>query len=160
MRAATAASGAIAGLVAAALIVACSKQTPRTQSDERFVKLGLITQLWMQIRGFRAEAGMELDPPQALELQWRGKTVNEASRVCPDGHDVPKACGEVCSLAENICDNAEAICGLADELGKDDRLAQEKCTSAKASCREAKQRCCACSAAPPDASVPPAGVKP
>lgn len=146
-----------AGLLVAALIIGCATSKPRTTTtDDRFVKLGLITQLWMQIRGFRAEAGMELDPPQALELQWRGKTVNEAARVCTEGHPVPRTCGEVCSLADNICDNAEAICGLADEIGKQDRLAQEKCASAKASCREAKQRCCACSEAPPESSVSPA----
>ena len=38
---------------------------------------------------------------------------------------------------------------IADDLGKDDDYAQEKCTSAKASCREAKQRCCNCSESTP-----------
>ena len=33
----------------------------------------------------------------------------------------------------------------AELLGKTDHDAQDKCTSAKASCREAKQRCCNCS---------------
>jgi hypothetical protein len=88
---------------------------------------------------------MDLDPPAQLLQMTRGKSVREAARSCPADHAVPTVCNDVCSLAENICDNAERICTLADELGKDDDFAQQKCTSAKASCREAKQRCCGCS---------------
>ena len=69
--------------------------------------------------------------------------------MCADDHKVPTTCDDVCSLADAICDNAEAICTIADELGKDDDFAQDKCTSAKASCREAKQKCCGCSSENP-----------
>jgi hypothetical protein len=58
---------------------------------------------------------------------------------------VPETCNDVCSLADAICDNAEQICILADELGKQDTWAQGKCASAKASCRDAKKKCCGCS---------------
>ncbi|MGE0870139.1 MAG: hypothetical protein AB7P03_16360 [Kofleriaceae bacterium] len=108
-----------------------------------------ISNLWTQIRGWRREAKMDLDPSPQMLLQLGGKPVGEAAHVCPDGHPVPKACDDICSLADAICDNAEAICGIADELGKDDDFAQQKCTSAKASCREAKQRCCDCSESDP-----------
>ena len=103
-----------------------------------------ITALWTQIRQWRHEAGMDLEPSPIL-ISQPPKTVSDAKRVCPDNHQVPKSCTDICSIADAICDNAEAICGLADELGKGDDFAQGKCTSAKTSCREAKQRCCGCS---------------
>jgi hypothetical protein len=115
-----------------------------------------IIALWTQIRGFRRDAHMDLDPSPSTELQWRQHSVGDAARVCPDGHLVPRSCGEICSLADAICDNAEAICSIADELGKDDQAAQEKCSSAKASCGEAKQRCCNCSSASPTDPAPEA----
>jgi hypothetical protein len=131
--------------VIAGLLLSCARRTPAPLPDPRPQKMTEIITLWTQIRQWRHEAHMDLDPNPTTELQWRSRSVSEAARVCPDGHVVPKACGEVCDLAVAICDNAEAICGLADELGKTDQAAQEKCTSAKASCREAKQRCCNCS---------------
>jgi hypothetical protein len=106
-----------------------------------------INQLWVQIRDWRYDAGWPVDPPRTMELQSSGKTVREAKRVCPDEHVIPKTCGDTCTLANAICDNAETICNIADELGKTDP-SQEKCTSAKASCREAKQRCCDCKPTP------------
>jgi len=110
----------------------------------RMQKQNQITALWTQIRDWRREAGMDVDPSPVLIAQ-PPPTVSDAKRVCPDNHKVPATCNDICSLADAICDNAEAICGLADELGKQDDFAQGKCTSAKASCREAKQRCCGCS---------------
>jgi hypothetical protein len=107
-----------------------------------------ITALWTQIRDWRHQAHMELDPPAQALLMLRDKSVRDAERVCPDGHQVPATCGDVCNLADDICDNAERICEIADQLGKQDDFAQQKCTSAKASCREAKQRCCECSGGP------------
>lgn len=101
-----------------------------------------ITALWSQIREWRREAGMELDPhPQTIN-QYLRVPVKQARAVCPSAHEVTESCSNVCTLAEHICDNAEQICILADELGKNDTWAQDKCASAKASCREAKQNCC------------------
>ncbi|MBS1119675.1 MAG: hypothetical protein H6Q90_1903 [Deltaproteobacteria bacterium] len=137
--------GFVLGILIAGLMLSCMRAPQAAMPDPRPQKMTEIIALWAQIRGFRREAHMDLDPNPTTELQWRTKTVSEAARVCADGHQVPKTCGEICSLADAICDNAEAICGLANELGKDDQAAQEKCTSAKASCREAKQRCCNCS---------------
>ena len=130
-------------LVAAVALSSCSgapvddhvNQDKRTQ----------IAILWAQIRDWRREAHMPLDPPHAFELQLARTPVKEAKRVCAENHEVPKTCDDVCNLSDAICDNAETICKLADELGKDDTFAQDKCTSAKASCRDAKQRCCECS---------------
>ena len=104
-----------------------------------------IIALWTQIRDWRREAHMDLDPSPQTMFQLRLRSIQDAKHVCTDNHKVPATCNEVCELSDAICDNAEAICKIADELGKDDDFAQEKCTSAKASCREAKQKCCTCS---------------
>lgn len=141
------------GLVLAMSVVACSargsgKAAPPQPppEDPAWLMRNDITALWTQIRAFRKEAGMDLDPLPANEIAVARMSVHEAKRVCPEGHDVPNSCSEVCSLAEAICDNADAICGLADDLakllGRPDKYAVDKCTNAKASCREAKQRCC------------------
>jgi hypothetical protein len=107
-----------------------------------------ITALSAQIREWRREAGMPLDPHPQMVAQFFTRTLKQAKAMCPTAHQISEGCSDVCTLAEHICDNAEQICILADELGSNDRWAQDKCASAKASCREAKQRCCAkCSVA-------------
>ena len=138
-----------AALVASVLLLAACPGTQKGPSagEVRMQKQNQITALWTQIRDWRREGGMDVDPSPVLIAQ-PPKTVSDAKRVCPDAHKVPATCNDICSLADAICDNAEAICGLADELGKQDDFAQGKCTSAKASCREAKQRCCGCSDKP------------
>jgi hypothetical protein len=132
-----------------------------------------ITALWTQIRDWRREAGMQVEPRREELVAVAPMSVREVQRVCTADHQVPQACGDVCSLADAICDNAEQICILADELGKADTWAQDKCASAKASCREAKKKCCGCSepttTVPGSTAkapvlvpkpVPPAGAKP
>jgi hypothetical protein len=141
------------GLVLATVMVACARPPHRT-TETRLQKLNEITTLWAQIRGWRREAHMDLDPEPGTMHQWSGRTVPEAARVCQEPARPPQRCEDVCSIGDAICDNAERICTLADELGND-QLAQDKCTSAKASCREAKQRCCSCAAAPIPAETTP-----
>ncbi len=132
-----------AGLALAVLIVAC--HGPQTMSQTiTYQKSDEITSLWTQIRGWRHDAKMDLEPTPSDLQAVIAKSVPDTKRVCPDNHQVPKACDDVCDIADAICDNAEAICGLAAELGKANTWAQDKCTSAKASCRESKQRCCDC----------------
>ena len=131
----------------AAMIVAFACGGPQ-KPDHSVDKRNEITALWTQIRDWRREAKMDLDPSPSMLNQIRFMRVKDAERVCVDNHKVPKTCSDVCDLSDAICDNAEAICSIADELGKDDDYAQGKCTDAKASCREAKQKCCGCSAEP------------
>ncbi|MBA3456248.1 MAG: hypothetical protein H0T42_24320 [Deltaproteobacteria bacterium] len=136
--------GILAGLalgVTFAGVVACGG----AQQTKGFDKRNEISNLWTQIRGWRHEAKMDLDPPATFISVVRSQSARDAARVCKAHVTEPATCSDICSIADAICDNAEAICGLADELGKNDSFAQEKCTSAKASCREAKQRCCGCS---------------
>lgn len=141
-----------AASIAALLIVfACAGAQKSHPVDKR----NEITGLWVQIRDFRRQNHMELDPMPSTLAQMELKTVKDAERVCVDNHKVPTSCNDTCGLADAICDNAEAICNIADELGKDDDYAQGKCTDAKASCREAKQKCCGCSAEPVAGPVVP-----
>jgi hypothetical protein len=134
--------GIAIGLLLAVAIWACAAPAPVTTPNDRYNLLTQQTALWTQIRDWRREAGLRVDPPAELLQEFRGRSLKEAQRVCPDTHPITKTCEDICSLADAICDNAEAICDIAAKLGKDDHQAQEKCTSAKASCREAKQRCC------------------
>lgn len=146
-----AALGLAAGLGVAVSLVACmaaGPQAPTRQPDpHRAAKLQEILERWGNIQNWRHQAKLKVDPTPASILGVRRQTVREARRVCADGHEVPKTCADVCAIGDDICDNAERICVLADELGKDDVIAQDKCASAKASCREAQQKCCECSTA-------------
>lgn len=143
--------GLVLGAMIGAFIACGGAQAPSPQPDPR----SEIMALWTQIRDWRHEAHMGLNPSPATMTQIVGRGVKEIERVCPDGHKVPPTCNDVCNLADDICDNAERICTIADQLGKDDTWAQDKCTSAKASCRESKQQCCTCSAKDADAGAVP-----
>ena len=136
-------------VLALVVVAACGGSQQPFDWDGKLQKENLITNLWTQIREWRHEMHMELDPTPGDVFQLRNRSVPEAKRVCPEDHEVPPKCVDTCELAGHICDNAESICKLADELGKGDEYAQDKCTSAKASCREAKQRCCNCSGGAP-----------
>ena len=140
--------GIAAGLAIGVIVVACAQQVDQGEWQRRVDKRNVITALWTQIRDWRREAHMGVEPAPQLIFQMRGQAVSAVARTCPDGHQVPTTCSDVCGLADAICDNAEAICSIATELGNDD-FAVEKCNSAKASCREAKQRCCNCSGGAP-----------
>lgn len=102
-----------------------------------------LTALWTQIRDWRREADMHVEPSESAILAARGAPVRAAAAVCPVDPRPPRACEDVCGLADAICENAEAICEIADELGRD-AWALGKCDNAKASCREARLRCCGC----------------
>jgi len=142
-------TGVLLGLAISGWMLACGgSQTPQDcargsqcwQEQQR----AEILQRWAEIRQYRREAHMDLDPAPSDVLQMQSKTVKELKQTCPDNHKEPDSCSDICSLGHNICDSAESICRIADELGKSDDFAQQKCTSAKASCREAEQRCCDC----------------
>lgn len=129
-------------LVLAISIAIAASCAGRQQTGEK-IKQDEITALWTQIREWRREAGLPVEPRREDVLSMHNTTIKAAAAVCPVGHAVPDTCSDVCSLADAICDNAEQICILADELGDD--WARDKCNNAKASCRDAKKRCCQCS---------------
>jgi hypothetical protein len=143
--------GVLLGLAIAGLVLSCAKKPiAPPEWSTHMEKMQVINGLWLQIRDMRGDLKMTLDPsPAAIaDIQYI-KNVKEVKKVCPDTQAVAPVCEDTCIIAGQICENAESICSIADELGKDDTHAQDKCTSAKASCREAKQRCCNCNAKPP-----------
>jgi hypothetical protein len=134
--------GVVLGLGLA--LAACAPNGHRVPAwQEHSLKKHEITELWTQIRGWRHEAHMDVEPPPFLIRSLRDKSVRQAAMACPDSHVPPKTCTDICDLADAICDNAENICSIAGEM-PDDTWARQKCDSAKASCKEAKQLCCGC----------------
>jgi len=102
-----------------------------------------ITALWTQIRAWRHEGGMAVEPDDDAVMAMQRTSAAGAARACALPTPPPPRCVDVCEIGGAICDNAEDICAIADELGND-TWAKEKCDSAKASCREAQERCCEC----------------
>ena len=131
-------------VVALALGFGCGGAQAPTDWTAKLAKENEITALWTQIRDWRREAHLNLDPTPADLFSVRSASVAAEKQVCVTAHEVPQTCVDVCDLSVAICDNAEAICAIAADLGAQDDYAQEKCASAKASCRESKQRCCQC----------------
>ena len=130
--------------VVAIVLGGCTPQPTREPAwPELQAKRNEITALWTQIREWRRSGRMDVEPEPAAVVAMRAQSVAVAAAVCPDGHEPSPTCVDVCELGDAICDDAESICAIAAELG-DDPWAKEKCDSAKASCREAKERCCAC----------------
>jgi len=94
-------------------------------------------------------ASMGLDPPTDTDVteamvghrSWAfpESTAIDTCATPPTGDQ----CGDVCTLADAICDDAKKICDLADELGGD-AWATQKCESGKLSCEKSTQRCCEC----------------
>lgn len=136
---------ALAGIFLGITIGACVRREPsQTQWQRGYEKRNEITALWTQIREWRQDAGMDLEPAPKTILQVERRNAKKVARerLCP-AKPPPPACNDVCGLSEAICENAESICGIASQLAPDD-WAEQKCNSAKASCREAKQTCCSC----------------
>ena len=142
------------GIAIAVVIMACAG--PQRSRDKRREMLDAMDLRLSEIRQWRHERGMGIAPTSADLIAAYNESVRQAKNVCPENHLVPKSCRDICILAGDICDNAEAICAIADELGKDDKEGQDRCASAKASCHEAQQRCCDCSAADANAPKEPA----
>ena len=95
-----------------------------------------------QIRQWRLDAQLDGEPAPEAVRAMSVVAVADAAGTCA-APPAAGACRDVCSLGDSICDSAEAICGLAEQL-VGDAWAAEKCDSAKASCRDAEERCCTC----------------
>lgn len=124
---------------AIAIAAACAGSQSWELRQQKKNDIGI---LHSEIREWRREAGLDLEPPlQEINQIPRTKSVKEVKAVCPSYPATNAACVDVCTLADHICDNAESICSIAAEL-EGDSWAADKCASAKASCREAKKKCC------------------
>jgi hypothetical protein len=91
--------------------------------------------LWAQIRDWRRDAGMGVEPEESAVMAMSRMTVSTAAKACVLPRATTGACGDVCDLGDAICDNAESSCGSADAPAEPG--ARETCASALASCREA-----------------------
>jgi hypothetical protein len=129
------------------VVVACAgRSAPSPAWSELQAKRNEITSLATQIRAWRREAGLEVEPDDAEVLAMARTSASTAARACVLPAPAQPRCTEVCELGNAICENAEDICAIAAELGDDD-WARGKCDSAKASCHEAQLRCCDCNRA-------------
>jgi hypothetical protein len=142
------AAAAALWLLAMVAVAACAARPSAPQWQAMQSRKNEITALWTQIRDWRREAKMGVDPSPTMVFAMSRQSVYTVERTCPDSHAGPAACGDVCNLADAICDNAESICAIAAELGGDP-WANGKCDNAKASCKEARKRCCDCAETPP-----------
>jgi hypothetical protein len=155
--------GVLIGLGLALAIAACAQGSrapvaagPMGDVDRRKQE---ITKFSNEIREWRKDKGMSPDP--TIDLTRRPDIIQNSVakiRQCPTEEAPPKTeeCTEVCTLKDDICDNAESICRIADQLG-DDAWARGKCNSAKASCKEATEKCCGCRADEKPAASQPGG---
>jgi len=147
--------GVLIGLGLAIAIAACASQSRSATVAGMDARKQEIQELWNKIRQDRLDNGMSADP--LLDLRRPDIMQNSVAKIrqCPPDDSPPKTerCADVCGLKDSICDNAERICGIADKLGDDD-WAREKCTSAKASCKEATEKCCGCLADEKPAAAP------
>ena len=147
--------GVLIGLGLAIAIAACaggkSSRAPIVAGPDAAMdpKKQKILDEWNEIGDWRASKGLIRDPLDALarvDVQALHKSTVSKIRQCPPDDDSPpktEACDDVCNLKKDICDNAASICRIADDLG-DDAWARNKCNSAKASCKEATEKCCGC----------------
>lgn len=163
--------GVVLGIGVAMTIAACashshqgSSAAPPTESAEPAVDSANmfspqhsdIQHLWGEIRDLRREQGLPAEPIYSASESFLRKAPVERLRQCEsERHNVPQACQDTCTLKDAICDNAEQICRIADDLGEEDTWAQEKCKSAKASCREATTQCCECIDGTSTGALPP-----
>ena len=139
--------------IAAALLLAaaaCSMKSPPPRTAPPTVgplddqgKRQEITALSTQIRQWRQGASLAVEPDADSVLAMSEVSTADAAKACDEPAATGGTCGEVCDLGGAICDNAAAICRIAGDLAGD-VWARDKCSSAKASCREAEERCCTC----------------
>ena len=120
---------------------------PEATPDWQLTRKQEIRAAWDKIGELRQDPRLGLTREPAGSLN--GATPLSDLRQCVEGVEGPEEpavseqCSDVCNIKDAICDNAEDICRLADEL-EGDVWAADKCSSAKASCKEAKEICCGC----------------
>jgi hypothetical protein len=103
-----------------------------------------ISQLWVEITGWRKEGGLQPEPDSRLWPRVEPLSVGTIRQPMSTGDEPSSSvCIDTCSISNNICNNAERICQIADSLGGDD-WADDKCTSAKAACQQATEQCTSC----------------
>jgi len=144
----------LGGAIAAA-VFACTTGTKTTQEGTQPVvqppppipmdpRITEINGRMDEIRAQRGRMGLRMDPSNDLIREAR--TYSTKAQMCPDNEPDSGVCEDTCRVAQDICDNADYVCNLSDQLAKSPhhKWAVEKCASARASCKEASQKCCGC----------------
>jgi hypothetical protein len=143
---------ALFGVVAGVALAACAGKSQSREAAAPSAASGYepldgrkddVRELWIQIRQWRVELGMAAEPAPGDEHLVAQAVGSLRFCAATDAEPTGGTCGDVCNIKEAICDNADSICRIADEL-EGDAWAAGKCKSAKASCKEATDRCCAC----------------
>ena len=123
----------LACALGAGLLAACGASGRPATLDSR---QDAVSRLITEIREWRLELCLSAEP--RADLMAFLPTSTSSAPVCI-GEAHPN--NEVCIVTTHVCDNAEAICEIANE--SDHSWAAEKCMSAKASCRDTHELCCA-----------------
>ncbi|MEZ4368525.1 MAG: hypothetical protein R2939_19935 [Kofleriaceae bacterium] len=89
-----------------------------------------------------ARLGVSIDDGTAPAMPMTDGAVAPATRVC-EAPPADETCGDVCRLADHICDNGARICDLAAQLPGDD-WAADRCQAGHQACATAEARCCGC----------------
>lgn len=151
-RASILASPALLGVLVGAGIgvglAACASKAPMVATAEIDLRKKEIQDLWIQIRDWRVDHQWSAEPA----IRVPGASVPEIRRCKAPREPSTDTCQDICTLKDAICDNAQSICRIAGDLDGD-AWADEKCKSAKASCKEATEKCCECTAS--EGSGPP-----
>ena len=81
---------------------------------------------------------------EMMSSGWESAALPESDLVSTcEAPPMGDGCDDVCTTGDLICDNAQAICDLADELAPDD-WASQRCSAGRESCDRARERCCGC----------------
>jgi hypothetical protein len=134
--------GLLLGAAAGAGLAACRPPPSSVAAAEADMRKKEIQDLWIQIRDWRVDHNWSAEPA----IRTPGASVREIRECKAPREPSTEICQDICTLKEAICDNAQDICRIAGQL-EGDAWADEKCKSAKASCKEATQKCCQCAAA-------------
>jgi hypothetical protein len=99
-----------------------------------------IERLMAEIDGARPPTMAMPSDAQVAEAMSNAPEISTCDLEPPD----TPTCNDSCSISTKICENADAICRIAEELQPDD-WSERKCGEAHASCEIAHDTCCACS---------------
>jgi hypothetical protein len=143
--------GVVLGILLA-LTACASNKSPMVATTDMDLRKKEIQDLWIQIRDWRVDHQWSAEPTAGMRVPGLLKDIRRCKEPREPSTDV---CQDICTLKDAICDNAQSICRIAGDLSGDS-WADEKCKSAKASCQEATEKCCECTAAEPPSTGPPA----
>lgn len=102
-----------------------------------------ISMMMAEIRRWRTEMGLPPGPLDSTLTMFTRPGAPPPLMCTGDDRPSEGTCGEVCDLATHICDNATDICRIAGDMPAN-AWAADKCSKARASCKEADEKCCGC----------------